>query len=271
MVGPVQKKEVVAQIVKEHSAVSYARACRLLGVSRTQKYHNSKMEEKEKPIVEAIKQAVANRRYGRKKVMAKVMKLHPEMSPFRIRRVYVKYGFSLPSKPTKRVRSVKANPISVPEKKNQSWHMDFMSDALVNGRKIRTFNVIDAFNRECVGIEIGFSMTSNRVTRILDQWIEKHGRPASIRSDNGPEFIAKHFKKWLSNNAITWEQIRPGNPQENGIVERFNGTYRSEILDANLLRDLEHCKQITQAWIMEYNQERPHEALGFKTPIEYAV
>jgi putative transposase len=229
------------------------------------------MEEKEKPILEAIKEVVSKRRYGRKKVMAKVVKLHPDMSPFRIRRVYVKYGFSLPSKPTKRIRSVKANPVTVPEKKNQSWHVDFMSDALVNGRKIRTFNVIDAFNRECIGIEVGFSMPSSRVTRILDQWIEKHGKPASIRSDNGPEFIAKHFKKWLSNNAIIWEQIRPGSPQENGIVERFNGTYRSEILDANLLTDLGHCKQITQDWIKEYNQERPHESLGFKTPMEYAA
>lgn len=271
MVGPVQKQQVVAHIEKEHLVVSHARACRLLSFSRTKKYHCSKMEEKEKLIVEAIKQAVSNRRYGRKKVMAKVVKLHPDMSPFRIRRVYVKYGFSLPSKPAKRMRSVKANPICVPEKKNQSWHVDFMSDALVNGRKIRTFNAIDAYSRACIGIEIGFSMPSIRVTRILDQWMEKHGKPASIRSDNGPEFIAKHFKKWLSNNAIIWEQIQPGSPQENGIVERFNGTYRSEILDANLLRDLDHCKQITQDWIKEYNQERPHESLGFKTPMEYAA
>lgn len=114
-------------------------------------------------------------------------------------------------------------------------------------------------------------MPSVRVTRLLDQWIEKHGKPASIRSDNGPEFISKHFSKWLRSKGIAWEAIRPGHPQENGIVERFNETYHHEILDANILRDLNHCREITQEWVREYNEERPHESLGDKTPMEYAA
>jgi len=229
------------------------------------------MKVKDQPILEAIQQAVAKRRYGRKKVIAKVIKLHPQMGKSKIRRVYVQHGFSLPSKPTKRLRSRVPNPLSIPLERNKSWHIDFMSDALVSGRKIRTFNVIDAFNRQCIGIEIGFSMPSVQVTRILDQWIEIYGKPDSIRSDNGPEFISKHFTKWLHSKSITWEPIQPGHPQENGFVERFNETYRQEILDPNILRDLKHCREITQEWVREYNEERPHESLGDKTPMEYAA
>jgi putative transposase len=95
-------------------------------------------------------------------------------------------------------------------------------------------------------------MNALMITRLLDQWIEKYGKPARIRSDNGPAFISHHFTKWLKNHHIEWE--RPGQPQENAMVERFNGTYRREILDANLLQSLSHCKQITQEWIWEYNQ-----------------
>lgn len=266
-----QKQVVVKYIEKQYPTISYARACKLIGMSRTRKYHISKMEAKDKPILEAIKEAVSKRRYGRKKVIAKVVKLHPEMGRSRIRRVYVKHGFSLPSKPTKRLRSREPNPLIIPMEKNKSWHIDFMSDALVNGRKIRTFNVVDAFSRACIGIEIGFSMPSVRVTRILDQWIEKHGKPASIRSDNGPEFISKHFRKWLNSQGITWEAIQPGHPQENAIVERFNQTYRKEILDVNILQDVNHAKELTHDWVLEYNQDRPHESLGNKTPQEYAA
>lgn len=266
-----QRQEMVVYIQKQFPQISYARACKLTSMSRTKKYHVSKMDEKDKPILEAIKEATSKRRYGRKKVIAKVISLYPQMGKSRVRRVYVKHGFSLPSKPTKRLRTRKSNPLSTPLEKNKSWHIDFMSDALVSGRKIRTFNVIDAFNRECIGIEIGFSMPSIQVTRILDQWIETHGKPESIRSDNGPEFISKHFAKWLKSKDLIWESIRPGNPQENGYVERFNKTYRNEILDANILRDIKHCKELTKEWIQEYNYERPHESLGDKTPKQYAA
>lgn len=271
MVGPVQKVEAVKYIQKQFPETSYARACKLTGISRSKKYHISKMEAKDMPILEAITEAVSKRRYGRKKVIAKVVRLHPEMGISRIRRVYVKHGFSLPSKPSKRIRSRIPNPLSIPMEKNKSWHIDFMSDALAGGRKIRTFNVIDPFNRQCIGVEVGFSMPSVQVTRLLDRWIETHGKPDSIRSDNGPEFISKHFAKWLNANSIIWEAIQPGHPQENGIVERFNETYRQEILDPNILRDINHAKEITLEWVKEYNYERPHESLKNKTPMEYAA
>ena len=258
MVRPVHKVEIVKHVHQQFPEISYARACRLIGLLRTKKYHFPKVEAKDRLVLEAITEAVSKRRYGRKKAIAKVMRLHPEMRSSRIRRIYVKHGFSLPSKVSKRIKTRRPNPLQIPVEKNKSWHIDFMSDALANGRKIRTFNVVDAFNRQCVGIEVGFSMPSIQVTRMLDEWIETHGKPDSIRSDNGPEFISKHFTKWLHSRSITWEAIQPGHPQENGIVERFNETFRREILDVNILRDIKHAKEITQEWIREYNYERPH-------------
>lgn len=271
MVRPGQKEEAVRYVMKKYALKSHARACRLVRLSRTRRYYVSKMEAKEKPVLEAIEEVLKSRRYGRKKVIGKLAHQKPELSPFKIRRVYVKYGFSLPVKPSKRVRCVKSNPLVIPMSPNKSWHVDFMSDVLVDGRKIRTFNGIDAFNRSCLGIEIDFSMPSVKVTQILDRWIEKYGKPEAIRSDNGPEFISKHFKKWLRNKAIQWEEIRPGHPEENGLIERFNGTYRREILDTNVFYHLDHCRHITQEWMTEYNQDRPHESLNFKTPMAYGT
>ncbi len=251
--------------------VSHSRACKVVGLSRKQKYHQSKLKEKEEPILKAIEKATEGKRYGRGKVIAKVRRIHPDMGAYQIRRVYEKYKFSLPVKTNKRLKTRVANPITLPLKKNEAWHIDFMSDALSDGRKLRTLNVIDAFSRLCLGIEIDLSMPSRRVTRILDELIETHGKPSKIRSDNGPEFISKHFKLWLKGQKIDWDPIRPASPQENALVERFNRTYREDVLDAHIFNSISAARNITRNWVKEYNEERPHQALGNKTPQEYAA
>lgn len=109
------------------------------------------------------------------------------------------------------------------------------------------------------------------VIQYLERVIEKHGKPCRIRTDNGPEFRSKAFQKWLSNNSIEWSRIQKGKPQQNAIIERFNRTYREDVLDANLFYTIEHAMQITQNWLQEYNGSRPHEALNYQTPQEYAA
>lgn len=271
MVGLDCKVAGVQFIEETLKTVSHNRACRIIGLCRKRKYHQSRLLEKEAVIVKAIEKATEGKRYGRGKIVAKVRRLHPQMGPYQIRRVYQKYKFSLPVKTNKRLKTRVANPITIPLKKNEAWHIDFMSDALSDGRKLRTLNVIDAFSRLCLGIEIDLSMPSRRVTRMLDQLIEQFGKPSKIRSDNGPEFISKHFTLWLQTNKIDWDPIRPASPQENALVERFNRTYREDVLDAHLFSSLEAARNITQIWIKDYNEERPHEALGNKTPQEYAA
>jgi putative transposase len=146
-----------------------------------------------------------------------------------------------------------------------------MHDSLVNGRPIRSLNILDPYNRQCKGIYLRHNLPANRVIEMLEQSIEKHGKPQYIRSDNGPEFISNEFQKWMHDLGIGWNPIEKGKPQQNCHVERFNRTMREDFLDAHLFISEEDAQQKAEQWEMEYNFDRPHESLKNKTPIEYAA
>lgn len=229
------------------------------------------MPSKDAVVKKAIEEVIGNSRKGRMKVIKLVQKKYPEMGDSKIRRVYEKEGFALSRKLRRRIKDNLANPISIPLKANQEWAMDFMSDALENGRKIRTLNIIDHFNRQCKGIEVSFNLPARRVIEILERAIERYGKPLKIRTDNGPEFRSKRLQLWMQNNHIEWSRIQKGKPQQNAIVERFNKTYREDVLDANLFYSIEQAKEVTAKWIDEYNQRRPHQSLNYQTPTAYAA
>ncbi len=147
--------------------------------------------------------------------------------------------------------------------------MDFMSDSLVCGRKFRTLNVIDDCSREVLAIEIDTSLPAPRVTRTLGRIIDERGKPGQIRVDNGPEFTCALLETWCLDRNITLQYIQPGRPMQNGFIERFNGTYRREILDAYVFFELYEVRKLTEDWIDLYNRHRPHEALNNKTPVEW--
>ncbi|NJK97157.1 MAG: IS3 family transposase [Bacteroidales bacterium] len=256
---------------KKHSKLSHSHACKMLGCTRTTLYYKKKMPLKDENIKAVIKQVLGNSRKGRNKVIRLVRKKHPQYGVGQIRRVYEQSGFSLSKKLRRRIKDNPANPIEIPFACNEEWAMDFMSDALLDGRKIRSLNIIDHYNRECKGIKIGFSIPARILINYLEQRIEIHGKPKRIRTDNGPEFRSKLFQKWLKNNGIDWSRIQKGKPQQNAIIERFNKTYREDVLDANIFHTVAHAEDITNEWIMEYNNERPHQSLNFQTPIEYAA
>jgi len=152
---------------------------------------------------------------------------------------------------------------------NNIWSMDFMSDSVVSGRRFRTFNVMDDCSREALAIEIDTSLSSKRVIRTLERIIEDRGKPAILRSDNGPEFTSKDLELWCQDNEITLQFIQPGKPMQNGFIERFNRLYREAVLDAYLFFELNDVRNLTKEWIEEYNYKRPHESLGNLTPIEW--
>jgi len=229
------------------------------------------MPEKERFIKEEIQQVIGISRKGRRKVIALVKKKHPDLGAYKIRRVYEKYGFSLYKKYRKRIRHIPANPIEIPFSENQEWAIDFMRDSLYNGCKVRTLNIIDHYNRVCKGIVISGNFPAVRVVRELEKVIEKYGKPKGIRTDNGPEFISNIFRKWLSDNAIEHVRIQKGKPQQNAVIERFNRTYREDVLDSEIFANIHHAQEITDNWVKEYNSERPHESLNNKTPFEYAA
>lgn len=266
-----QQQESVEYMERSDDDVSHARACRLVGLSRTQKYYKKKMPSKDKELSGIIRGVIGSSLQGREKVIRKVQRRHPHLGASKIRRVYEREGFSLYKRLKRRVQHQVCNPIEIPLSRNQEWAMDFMSDALSNGRRFRTFNVVDHYNRQCMGICVSHNFPAVRVITELDIMISLHGKPKRIRTDNGTEFRSKRFQLWLKENAIEWSPIQNGKPQQNAIVERFNKTYREDILDAYLFKSISHAQQLTDDWVEDYNTNRPHQALNYLTPVEYAA
>ena len=184
----------------------------------------------------------------------------------RVYRIYKELELNLRIKPKKRLVREKPEPLAVPESINQCWSMDFMHDQLADGRSIRLFNVIDDFNREGLGIEVDFSLPSERVIRSLDQIIAWRGKPKMIRCDNGPEYISAALFAWAEKHRITLMHIQPGKPQQNAYVERYNRTVRYGWLAQYLFDSIEEIQEFATRWLWAYNNERPNMALGGFTP-----
>lgn len=144
-----------------------------------------------------------------------------------------------------------------------------MSDALWSGQRFRTFNLIDDYNREALTIDVDRSLPAVRVVRALDRAAAWRGYPKKLRVDNGPELTSVRLADWADDNDVKLEFTEPGRPMQNGFVERFNRTYRTEVLDLYIFKKLKEVQEITDNWVIEYNEERPHESLGNLTPKEY--
>lgn len=187
----------------------------------------------------------------------------------RVYRIYCELALNLRIKPKKRLPARTPVPLHQPIAANYFWSMDFMSDALANGRKFRTLNVLDDFNRESLAIEVDFSLPAKRVVRVLEQIALNRGYPAFIRVDNGPELISRCLFEWAQQHSIVINHIKPGKPAQNGYIERFNRTYREDVLDQYWFNNLQEVRDITEEWMFMYNGQRPHSSLGDKTPWEF--
>ena len=152
---------------------------------------------------------------------------------------------------------------------NKQWALDFMHDSLYCGKGFRTLNVIDEGTRECLAIEVDSCLPAARVVRVLEQLKHDRGLPDQIRVDNGPELISAAFYDWCDENNIEVVYIQPGKPQQNGFVERFNGSFRREFLDVYLFESLSQVREMAWLWRLDYNEERPHESLGDIPPAIY--
>jgi putative transposase len=187
----------------------------------------------------------------------------------RVFRVYQEAGLAVRRKARKRLVRV-GSPRPALTAANQEWALDFVHDAVASGRAIRVLTVEDEYTRECPALEVDTSMASRRVTRVLEAIIAERGQPLAIRCDNGPEFTSRHFLAWCIERQIELVHIQPGKPQQNGYVESFHGKLRDECLNVSWFANLWDARRKIAAWRVEYNEERPHSALGYQTPAAFA-
>jgi putative transposase len=242
-----------------------------MDVSRCAYRYQSKKTTDE-PIVQELRQLAEQQpRWGCDKMTDYLRNQGHTWNHKRIRRVYRAMALHLKRKPKKRLPARTAQTLAVPEQMNQTWSLDFMSDSLSNGRTFRTLNILDDFNREALWIEVDTSLPAERVVRVLEQLLEWRGKPASLRMDNGPELISQRLENWANEKHIELLHIQPGKPAQNAYIERFNRTYREEVLDSYLFDHLEEVRSITEHWLEDYNTIRPHEALQGLPPRPFAL
>jgi len=186
----------------------------------------------------------------------------------RVYRVYCDLGLNQKRRAKQRMPHRVRQPLEVPGQPNTTWSADFVSDALYRGPRFRTFNVIDDFNREVLAIEIDTSITGRRLIRVFERLELERGLPGQLRVDNGPEFLSADFTEWARARGMHIHYIQPGEPNQNAYIERFNRTYRDEVLDVYLFRSLAEVREATYWWRIDYNETRPHDSLGDRTPAE---
>ncbi len=250
--------------------MSVTASCGAADISRGSFYykpkHNDDAEVK-KQIEEVIE---ARPRRGFPKIFDAIRRKGFKWNHKKVYRVYKGNELQLKHRKRQRIDVAERKPMPTASRPNEVWSIDFMSDGLSNSRKFRTFNVLDDFNREALTIEVDTSLPSVRVIRSLEIIGAERGFPKYIRSDNGPEFISHVFRKFCCSHRIRHRRIEPGKPQQNSYIERFNRSYREDILDMYAFRNLHQVRGLTCDWVIEYNHDRGHDSLGGKSPVEYA-
>ena len=223
------------------------------------------------PLIARLKALVKRHKgWGFWKYHHRLRKLGEGVNHKRLWRLYRAERLQVGARPGKqRVPARVQQPLVVPTQPNVCWSLDFMSDALTDGRRFRTLNVVEDWNREVLGIEVDFSLPARRVVSLLTDLVARHGAPAQLRVDNGPELISHALQDWCRQADVHLHWIAPGKPTQNAYIERFNGSFRRELLNQYLFTSLRQVREQCQQWQDDYNYLRPHEALKFLTPIEF--
>ena len=270
--SPAGKREVARYLMETHK-LSKSASCRLAGLSRTA-YNRPRVDwlERDREIIEALKGLLISfPQSGFRKYCDLLRRQGFAWNKKRIYRVYRAMGLNLPRLIRRRLPSRNPLPLGVPDRINDGWSADFLADALTSGVKVRVFCVIDNHSREALVIEADTSLRSERLVRIFERLRASRGLPKALRVDNGPEFLGRAFTGWCKANNVRIDHIQPGKPTQNAFIERFNRSLRREALDLHLFKSLSDVRQVTERWMIQYNERRPHDSLGGLPPSVYAT
>jgi putative transposase len=264
------KKRAAATHLQQRFGFSQRRACRLVDLGRPTARYRARVRGDDAALRRRLGElARARPRFGYRRLHALLRREGIVVNHKRIERLYRLDGLALRRRMRKRVTVRRGWPPG-PNRPNEQWALDFLSDALASGRRIRVLTVIDTCTREALAIEVDTSLPGMRVAQVLERVAAIRGYPATIVLDNGPELTGKMLAQWAHEHGITLRFIDPGKPIQNAYTESFNGRLRDECLNEHWFLGLTDARRIVEAWRQDYNQDRPHSALGYATPIEVA-
>ena len=262
---PAERRRAVGWLASQRS-IPVSRACRAVGLARSNWYRQTvDWTARDAPVIDAINEVLDSRvraRWGFWKCDAWLDQKQRGINHKRLHRIYKAMGLNQKRRTKKRVPTRIRQPLAAPAQIDQQWSMDFMQDTLYCGRSFRTLNIFDEGTREVLAIEVDTSLPAARVIRVLEQLKDSRQLPTQIRVDNGPEFVSAKLQAWCDTHHIKLQFIQPGRPMQNGYVERFNGSFRREILDAYTFGSLDEVRELAHEWMECYNYERPHDALN---------
>jgi len=270
VVTPVARRNVVVYLQENHQ-FSERRACDVVGLCRSSCRYQAIPKNDEEIRSRLRELAEQRRKFGAPRLHTMLLREGYQINHKRTERLYREEGLSLRLKKRKKRTSHLRVVLDRPERINQHWSMDFVSDNLFSGRRFRVLTVVDDFSRECPVLEADHSLTGQRVSRVLDRVALTRGLPEVITVDNGPEFISKALDLWAFENKVKLRFIQPGKPTQNAYIESFNGKFRDECLNEHVFVSLEGARKTIESWRRDYNTNRPHSSLDNMTPEEFSA
>jgi len=258
--------------MRQAQGLSERRACRLVGMARTSCRYEPRRQGQEENLKARLRTlAGERRRFGYRRLTVLLRREGWAVNHKRVYRLYGQERLQVRRRKRKRIGAVERQPFTTPTQPNQRWSMDFVSDALTDGRKFRSLNIVDDFNRECLAAEVDTSIPGARVVRVLERLRDRRGLPEVLVTDNGPEFAGQALDVWAYQQGVKLRFIDPGKPVQNAFIESFNGKMRDECLNEHWFLSLSEARETVEAWRRDYNEVRPHSALGNRTPQEFTA
>ncbi|EPI8561775.1 IS3 family transposase, partial [Vibrio fluvialis] len=268
----VEDKRKAVKVIQKSTQLSERRACLLVGIQRASLRYQPQANREDDKLQARIKElALERRRFGYRRIHRLLRREGFDVNHKRVYRLYCELGLTVSKRRRRKSQCVEREPLLLPSVPNHTWSMDFVMDALSNGRRIKCLTIVDDYTKECLDIPVATGISGDEVVITLESIAAFRGYPASIRTDQGPEFTGKALDQWAYQHGVILKLIQAGKPTQNAYIESFNGKFRDECLNEHWFRDLSHARDLISLWRMDYNENRPHSALGYLTPSEFAA